>query len=95
MAKHNKNIEMKRIITYKLSKTIKTNRNQPTSQTSQISKKRDTFNNKSVLELRVYLVQILTGHLWRLKEATDWFVGREQEVEEINSIFNVEYLVVI
>jgi hypothetical protein len=27
----------------------------------------------------------LHGHLWRLKEAADWFVGREQEVEQLKS----------
>ena len=29
--------------------------------------------------------KIPAGHLWRLKEAADWFVGREQEVEELQS----------
>ena len=27
----------------------------------------------------------LQGHLWLLKQAADWFVGREKEVEEIQS----------
>ena len=29
--------------------------------------------------------KIPAGHLWRLKEAADWFVGRKQEVEELQS----------
>ena len=42
------------------------------------SKKLDT-SELGVLKLE------LQGHLWRLKEAADWFVGREQELEQLQS----------